>query len=260
MEGKNELLALLELDNAETLDFWSSNRPKYRLVAPIPSQLTKLTLEHVVFTPKSLQDGQRHFLPRLKSLRLNNIVFLGPMRKYFHCPKLEHLSYSIDSGGSAIGTILGDIDNPYQAPTRNIFDQAFFQETLALKSILLHGTRMDEALVSILAYCPLLLSLKIEECRIETFTQSFLENLTDPTYLPTLRELCFDESWPLWSNLPYEDFMVLCGSKRPWIYMTGNGLRLCDEALEFSDGDQSQTDPASDSDEDSDADSDGFGV
>jgi hypothetical protein len=251
IEGKNEFLAALDVGNADTIEFRSYNRPMDRLFTPLPTQLTSLTLNLIVFTPESLQGGQRHSLPLLTELRLLNIVFVGPMRSYFHCPKLTHLSYAIYSPHSAIDTAVGVTKNPWRALVQETFDATFFQESPALCSIFFYGTTMDDKLVPILGSCSALNNLKIEGCCIEMFIGPFLEKLQDRKYFPTLELLIIDYSWPFLPGFSYKEFIEACGSKRPELYVSGNGQLEIGAAY-------SNDQPQSDSEPDNDMDNDGF--
>jgi hypothetical protein len=248
IEGKNELLASLDLSGADAINFWSDNRPKTRFLAPIPNQLTNLTLNHVIFTFESLPVGQRYILPCLTNLKLNGVVFLGPMCKYFHCPKLRRLVYDISYSCSSPNTAIEDCNDPCQVPIQQTFDKVFFHETSALEFIRLEGTTLDDNLVPILASCAVLRSLEIEDCRMERFIHPFLEALQDPKYLPSLQTFYIDTLWSTPPDLPFQNFVKLCKSTRPGITVSGNGRQESSE--EYSDGDESQSDIDSDNDED----------
>jgi hypothetical protein len=224
------------------------NQPTNRLFASFPNQLTTLTLDLVIFTLDALPGGQRHSLPCLTSLTLSNIVFFGPIRKYFHCPKLDHLEYDILAYDLTEGTAVEVTKNPYQAPMQETFDEVFFRESLALSFISLRGTRMDEASIPILAFCPNLYSLKLEECRMERFVYPFLEKLKDPKYLPNLRTLFIDDSWPPRPFLSYRGFVARCNSARPGMAVFGNKQKISPDA--FPDMDHPPSGLDSDSDED----------
>jgi hypothetical protein len=250
IEGENEFLASLDLRHADAIELWSTNNPTNRLFASFPNQLTTLTLDLVIFTLDALPGGRRHSLPCLTSLTLSNIVFLGPIRRYFHCPKLNYLEYNVAVSDLREGTAVEVTKNPYQAPMQETFDQTFFQESSALGYIRLRGTRLNDASVPILTSCPVLYSLKLEECRMETFIHPFLKKLQDSKYLPNLRTLSIDDSWPPRPFLPYRRFVAQCNSIRPGMDVFGNGQKISPDA--FSDTDQSLSSLDSDSDEDSD--------
>jgi hypothetical protein len=253
IEGKNEFFAAFDVSSADTIEFRSYNRPMDRLFAPLPTQLTTLTLDLVIFTPESLQGGQRYSLPLLTDLKLSDIVFLGPMRRYFHCPKLTHLSYTISSSVYANITTVESIRNHYRALVQETFDATFFQESSALCSISFKGTMMDDKLVPILASCSALNNLEIWNCRIGRFIRPFLEKLQDRKYFPTLRLLTIDYSWPFLPGFLFKEFVEACGSKRPELYVSGNGQP---EIGATSHNDQHRSDSRSDSDEDSSEESD----
>jgi hypothetical protein len=234
LEGENELLASLDISNADTLEFRSTSDPLDRLFAPIPSLLTTLILEFIIFTPESLSTGQRHFLPYLINLTLLNVVFLGPMRKYFHCPKLIRLRYSIKSPDFVCNTIVENSKNPYQAPAQETFDEAFFQETPVLGSISLEGTAMDRVLVLNLASCSSLHELTIKGCSIERFIHPFLEKWQEAKYLPSLRTLRIDNSWPLQFGMSVAEFRARCAARRPLVDVIGNNRRASAEILHHS--------------------------
>jgi hypothetical protein len=251
MKRGSKLLASLDLSNADTLEFWSPSAPIDLLSTPIPSQLTTLKLDLVVFTPESLPSGRRHFLPCLTSLTLLSVAFIGPMRNYFHCPKLFHLHYHIKADYYIFYNIVEECRNPYQALTRKTFDEAFFQETPALESIFLGGTALDDALALTLAFCPVLHSLTIKRCYIEEFVHPFLESLQDLKYLPSLRILHIDDSWPIRLDLSFTEFVGECSSKRPRLDIISN-KRVVDPE-EFYDSDFSQSGYGASSDADGDS-------
>jgi hypothetical protein len=231
----NDLYALLDLSNADNISLYCVNHPRKFFFTPIPSQLTTLKLSNFVVTSESLPGTQRYSLPCLTSLGLSSVLFHGPMRRYFHCPKLSCLSYDILDHIWVPDTIVEDIKDPFGAPIQETFDEAFFQETPVLGSIYFAGTRLGDAVVPILASCPLLHTLDIDDCPIERFIQPFINELQDPKYLPALRVLCVDDSWPTQCNLSFEEFVVQCCSKRRDIYVFGNGEGINTKA--YPDGD-----------------------
>jgi hypothetical protein len=249
MKGGKTLLTLLDLSNASTLEFRSTGLPLDLLSTPIPSQLTTLELDLVVFEPNSLPEGQRHFLPSLTSLTLLSVAFVGPMRHYFHCPNLVHLHYHIKSEYYTRYNFVKEGKNPYQAFISKTFDEAFFQETSSLESIFLGGTALDKALTLALVSCPLLHSLNMKRSDMERFAHPFLEKLQDPNDLPSLRLLCIDDSWPMQLDMSFAKFVVECGSRRPQMDINGNKKVVDFEEVDDSEHSQSEFD---DTDSDSD--------
>jgi hypothetical protein len=187
--------------------------------------VTELQLKKAFFTLESLSSGQRHCLSRLKSLKLVEVAFLGPMRKYFYCPRLEYLQYSLTWDLSIPGTNINieGFKSPYKLPIQDTFDEAFFQETSALVHVSLQGTIINGAIGPTLASCPNLRTLEIHDCGIEYFIGSVLENLQDAKYLPSLGVLTINSSWPVKLDISYDEFWVQCSSKRPEFYISGNG-------------------------------------
>jgi hypothetical protein len=244
IEAKNEFFASLDLSSADAIEFWSTNRPTNRLFAPIPNQLTNLKLDRVIFTIESLPGGQRYSLPYLTSLTLRNIIFFGPMRKYFHCPKLGHLLYTIFSRSSTLGTAIEGCKNPYQVPIQHAFDKIFFQETPVLEFIILEGTTLDDALVPILASCPALHSLEIEDCRMESFIHPFLDTLQDTKSFPSMKMIHIDGSWPAKLDLSYQEFVAQSIYRRPEIYISGDEQQ--EPSATFYDENQFDSDVLSD--------------
>jgi hypothetical protein len=220
--GQNELVASLDLSNADTLDFQSDNSPMGRFLAPIPNQLTALKLEYTIFTPESLPDGSRHSLLLLTSLTLVDVIFFGPICKYLHCPKLNHLCYTISSDNITVETAVEVSRNPYRTPIQEIFGDAFFQETPVLNFIYLEGTTINDALVPILESRVVLQSLEIRYCLMEGFIKLFLGRLQDPKYLLALQMLRVDNSWPSQPELPLAEFVTECNSRRPGLYVVGS--------------------------------------
>jgi hypothetical protein len=182
------------------------------------------------------------------------MVFLGPMRKIFYCPKLSYLHYGISNSEFAGDTVERDTRNPFLSPVRYLLDEIFFQETPALRSISLKGTEMDDVFAPILASCPTLRTLKIKNCRIATFLDQFLEHLQDTRRFPSLRTFCMYNSWPFELELSYEELAAHCSAKRPGIRMLGNEREPSEP---FYAGDLSQSDYDSEEDDtDSDETSD----
>jgi hypothetical protein len=193
-----------------------------RFLAPIPIQLTRLTLVSVIFTPESLPCGQRHSLPYLTSLTVTDVIFLGPLRDYFHCPKLIHLYYTVPLDDFIVDPAVRVSTDLHQIPLRETFDDAFFQESSALESLSFRRVEIDDTLASILARCPILHTLEFKECRIEKFAEPFLEELQDPTKFPSLQMLYIKNSWSTQLDVSYTEFSTQCSSKRPRIHIFGN--------------------------------------
>jgi hypothetical protein len=143
--------------------------------------------------------------------------------------------------------------NPYRASVQETFDAIFFQQSSALCSIFFEGTMMDDKLIPILASFSALNNLEIWNCRIGGFIRPFLEKLQDRKYFSTLQLLTIDYSWPFLPGFSYKEFVEACGSKRPELYVSGNGQP---EIGATSHSDQHRSDSRSDSDEDSSEESD----
>jgi hypothetical protein len=209
--GDIEFLASLNLGDADDLIFRSMNS-KNRFFAPIPSQLTELEISRVTFAIESLPGGQRHSLPRLVGLTLVDVIFISPMSNYFHLPELRSLDYSIT---------LPSVRSKVPA-IQETLDSVFCREASALEFMGLEGITLNDALVRILASCPNLLHLDIDICLLEEFIHPFLERLQDPQYLPLLRSLSIEESWPFQLDLSYSEFAAQCHSRWPEIRFFGN--------------------------------------
>jgi hypothetical protein len=250
IHSKTHLFSLYDFSTANSIHFFSTNYPMDRFLAPIPTQLTTLQLKNVVFTPNSLPTGQRHSLPCLTTLLFENVVLSGPMRRYFYCPRLERLYYLITFDELVINTTIEGCKDPYKLPVHQTIDETFCKEMSALVDVSLRGTTMDDALRSTLASCPHLNILEIQDCRIEKFIGPFLENLQDTKYFPSLGRLIINDSWPAKPDILYEEFMAQCSSKRPSIYISGNGR---EEPLYVSDDDDEEEE---EDDEDEDYDDD----
>jgi hypothetical protein len=130
-----EFLTSLDLSHAGDITFHSTG-PMNRFFAPIPSQLTELALSQVSFTIESLPGGQRYFLPCLTTLTLLDVTFSGPISDYFHCPKLD-----------CVGHFIKSLDVRSNILVQEIFDVAFYRESLALKTIYLEGLTITDVLV-----------------------------------------------------------------------------------------------------------------
>jgi hypothetical protein len=232
----------------------NSSRP---LFSPIPNQLTELTLCLVIFRLDSLPSGQRHSLPCLTSLSLEEVIFIGPVSKFFHCPKLEKLRYVASTEGMEGPTTLEGYKRHYMAPIEQVLDEAFFRETRDLSSIFLHATALGDDLKTSLGSCPALYSLEILDCPLKKFIQPFLENLQDMKYFPSLRRLCIDDSWPTKFGMSYDEFAARCRSERPSICVFSSGERGWDYLKGSSDDSQSDPDHGSDDEGESDEFSDG---
>ncbi|PVG01772.1 hypothetical protein CPB86DRAFT_57876 [Serendipita vermifera] len=222
LEGENELLRSLDLSGAKKVDFRSIDYPFRPIMANLPDDLTTLNLACVVFTLNSLSCGQRQCLPCLTSLILEDVIFIGPFRKYFHCPRLRYLSYVVSPDVRGNENIVEGRKKYYKTPIRETFDDTFFRDSSGLFTLFLGGTTMDTALVRTLAGCPMLHTLRMQDCLIVDFIHPFMEQLEDITKFPSLKLLSIDNSWPGEIYISYEEFTAKCSSKRPHLDITGN--------------------------------------
>ncbi|CAG8700103.1 4243_t:CDS:2, partial [Acaulospora colombiana] len=222
LEGENGLIRSLDLSGARTVKFLSMDYPNKPIVANFPSHLTELDLVCVILAPESLQSGQRQSLPCLKSLRLEDVLFIGPFQKYFHCPRLESLTYWIPHKDVEETTIEGS-RLLYKDPVLQVFEVSFFRETSALSFLHLEGTTLDVSTAPTLAACPMLRELEIKDCHINEFIHPFIRRLGKMAHFPSLKVLSIHDSWPSNAEMSHEEFMAQCGSKRPGLYYTGNG-------------------------------------
>jgi hypothetical protein len=257
LEVTVDLFASLDLSAADSISFLSVDYPAKRLFAPIPSQLTKLELSLVIFTLDSLPGGQRHSLPCLTSLALEEVIFIGPVRKFFHCPRLEKLRYVASPDETEGSPTVEGYKDHYMAPIEEVLDEAFFRETPVLSSIFLHATALCDDLKSSLGSCPVLHSLEILDCPLEGFIEPFLENLQDTKYFPSLQRLCIDDSWPTKFDMSYDEFAARCRSEQPGICVFSSGKQGWDYLKRSSDNSQSDSDLGSDGEAESDEFSDG---
>jgi hypothetical protein len=255
-----DLFASLDLSAAESISFISNDYPARPFSTPIPNQLTELSLALVIFRHDSLPSGQCHSLPCLTSLSLEEVIFIGSVSKFFHCPKLEKLRYVASTEGMQDSTTLESYKSHYMAPIEELLDEAFFRETPSLSSIFLQATALGGDLKASLGSCPVLHSLEILDCRLKKFPRLFLKNLQDMKYFPSLKRLCIDDSWPAKPDMSYDEFAARCRSERPEICVFSSGKRGWNFPKRSSDHGQSESDPGSDdeaeSDEFSDSDSD----
>jgi hypothetical protein len=249
LEGKDDLFNLVDLSGAHTVSFNSMQYPRSRMLSPIPTQLTTLTISNVIFTKDSIPSGQRYSLQCLANLTLKDAVFLGPMRDYLHCPILRHLEYSILSEWSASNSNAEGVESPYKHPIQETLDAVFFRETPSLQFLHLQGITLDEVLLPTLASCPVLYSLRIQDCSIENFIHPFVGNLQDPKSFPSLRVLVLDEQWPAGLKISYREFVAQCSSRRPGVQLS----KFERQGLHSPIYDDSQSDLDSVMDEDSDS-------
>jgi hypothetical protein len=257
LETTVDLFASLDLSAADSVSFFCMGYSTKPLFSPIPNQLTELQLSLVILRLDSLPSGQRHFLPSLTSLSLSEVIFIGPVRKFFHCPKLEKLRYVASTEGVEGPTTLEGFKRLYMAPIEEILDEIFFRDTPSLSSIFLHATALSDDLKASLGSCPVLRSLEILDCPLEKFIQPFLENLQDTKYFPSLQRLCIDDSWPTEFDMSYDEFAVRCRSARPGICVFSSGKRGWKYLKQSSDSSQSESDLGSDDEGESDEFSDG---
>jgi hypothetical protein len=257
LEVTGDLFASLDLSAAESISFICIDYPPKPFSAPIPNQLTELRLSLLIFKLDSLPSGQRHSLPSLTSLSLEEVIFIGPVSKFFHCPKLEKLRYVASAEGMEDSVTLEGYKNHYMAPIEEVLDEAFFRETPSLLSIFLQATALCDDLKTSLGSCPVLHNLEVLDCRLKKFAQLFLENLQDMNYFPSLQSLCIDDSWPAKLDMSYDEFAARCRSERPDICVFSSGKHGWNFPKRSSDHSQSESDLGSDEEAESDEFSDG---
>jgi hypothetical protein len=222
LSGDIQFLDIFELRGIENLRFlytgWHSNQ----MSASIPTNLTGLLLASVSFSRHSSLVSRPQYLPALKSLELQDVVFDSPVRNYLYCPKLMDLSYQ-SSKEIPISGRWAEKKHHYEDSVQQLFDDCFFRETPDLESIRFRGLTMNSDLVGILQSCSLLHTLIAEDCRMKNFIPLFSKAIAQMSRFPSLKNIKIDDSWPVKFNMSYEEFTKLCSSKRPQIWISGNG-------------------------------------
>ncbi|CAG8764463.1 10386_t:CDS:2, partial [Acaulospora colombiana] len=157
------ILDVFDLNGVDDLTFFFGGFPPQEMTASIPSQLTNLFLGLVSFKVERLPAGVPHSLPVLKTLKLEDVNFDGPVRRYLHCPKLKELSYcaTTDEPPSYYAE---EEKNHYEHPVRQLFDESFFKATPQLEALSIEGLTMDEVL-----------AVTISDCRIKEFLSPFMK-------------------------------------------------------------------------------------
>jgi hypothetical protein len=187
----------------------------------IPTQLTKLFLGSVTFSQDPPSGSPLQYLPVLRTLELQDVVFDGPIQNYFHCPKLVELSYRY-SEAKFVHDGLERKRQLYRGLAQGLFDESFFRGVPNLECIRLHGLILDGVFAGHLQSCPLLHKIRLKDCRIKEFIISFGNSISDEKRFPSLKVLRIDDSWPAKLNASYEQFQRFCRSKRPQLWITGN--------------------------------------
>jgi hypothetical protein len=219
--GGVKFFDIFELSGVESLRFMHTGWQSNRMTGSIPSQLTKLFLGSIRFPPIPPSSNLPQSLPALRTLELQDVVSSGLIQDYLRCPKLVELSCRCSKGNSG-RDVLERRRGHYRYPVQRLFDESFFRGVPNLESILLHGLTLGVIPASIPQSCPLLHTMRVEDCEMRKFLLSFANYIRDEKTFPSLRVLRIDDSWPMNLNTSYEQFHEYCRLKRPQLWITGN--------------------------------------
>ncbi|PVG01726.1 hypothetical protein CPB86DRAFT_781103 [Serendipita vermifera] len=90
---------------------------------------------------------------------------------------------------------------------------------------------IDENLAHHLQDCPSLLGLLIHDCDVESFFLTFIDHMQNAGYLPSLRTLQLDRSWPRYLDATYTDLEKYCASERPNLLIFSSERNFEDEGI-----------------------------
>jgi hypothetical protein len=219
--GSIKFFDTFQFSGIENLRFIHAGPHSNRMTGSIPSQLTKLFLGSVRFPQIPPSGNPPQYLPVLRTLELQDVVFSGLVRNYLHCPKLVELSCHYSEENSAHDALQRKRGH-YRDPVQRLFDESFFRGVPNLESIVLHGLTLGVTLAGILQSCPLLHTMRVEDCGMRRFVLSFANYIGHKKPFPSLKVLTIDDSWPMKFDTSYEEFHEHCGLKRPQLWITGN--------------------------------------
>ncbi|PVG01756.1 hypothetical protein CPB86DRAFT_57680 [Serendipita vermifera] len=208
------LLKVFNLSNAEKLDiqYWV-NAPDFTINS-LPTHLTEMLLGHLTFTTAMLSTAGPHFMPYLKTLIIDTITCQGPLKRYFHVPKLKHFQikrvfFSFDYNNP-------DEEEEIRVDSAQLLcDDSFFRSIPELEVLSLRGMTINGEFVAGLRACLLLERLTLVDCSIEEFIHSFLARVANIKTFPALKFLDLSYSWPKKSDTSYKHFVARCTVERP---------------------------------------------
>ncbi|PVF92328.1 hypothetical protein CPB86DRAFT_830078, partial [Serendipita vermifera] len=220
IDNEVDILHVLDLSGAESLTLFGIYPPQ-EIMAPIPTQLTKLFLGLVSFKVDWVPAGAPQSLLALVTLELEDVNFEGPVRKYLHCPNLKNLTYRATSDGPP-SEDTEEEKNHFEHPLQQLFDEPFFKATPDLETLSVEGLTLNDASVTILQSCAHLQSMKIGDCRVKEFLSRFTKSLEDQSTFPSLMSIRIDDSWPTEADMTYEEFIKYNVAQRPTMRIFGN--------------------------------------
>jgi hypothetical protein len=221
LSGGIEFFDVFEFTGVESLCFVHTGRRPSRTMGLIPVQLTKLFLGSVKFPQIPPSGNPPQYLPELRVLELQGVVFDGRVRDYLRCPKLVELSYRC-SEGKFVDDTTERKQHHYRDLVQDLFDESFFRGVPNLEYLFLHGLTLDAVLADFLKSCPLLHTMIVEDCQMKEFILSFASYIGDEKPFPSLKVLRIDDSWPMKFNTLYQEFHEYCRIKRSQLWITGN--------------------------------------
>lgn len=213
------LVGMLELSGVQDFGFIGLRALRHdhfahsMITRPPPRQVRTMQLRNCV-----VNFGARgpYRLPNLTELELEDVDLCAPLQNYLDFPKIKKLAlYNVNYSG------FDDEDED----TIPIIGKAFFRNTPELEELSVGGTLLGSGLILHLPYCASLKSLWLYDCVIDEFIDSFVEQIGDKKFFPSLEELTIRDSWPRRSHMSFMKFSDYCESLRPTLVISGNGSR-----------------------------------
>jgi hypothetical protein len=222
IHGELDLVHGFDLSSAESLELGFGYYGTCIINVFLPRNLKELEISKVYFTEQLIDGVGNYFLPNLTTLRLFEVAVEGTLDDYFEVPKLRvlHLNHILECE-------LGD-HNTEEPGVNNyllfaqVLDRSFFSGVPDLESLKLRKIIMGQSVTKAFGLCTNLKELVLENCSIKDLITTYVADMANKEYLPSLHLLKISGSWPLRCDISYNDFMNHCRALRPGILAYGN--------------------------------------
>jgi hypothetical protein len=216
IEGERDLIDVIDFSHIQSLYFSCETLNTGLSLTFIPVQLIELHLKDIPLTSDVLP-SQAYYLPQLQSLKLESVRIEGALGMYIKLPKLKHLDLDrvwylplknkTEDGHDVAGTSL--VDAPHLVSLEGFPDLEIFS---------FEGSRLARGIVEKIRRYSKLTHFSMGGIDHEEFFSSFLEALADNRSFPSLKRFDFHRgSWKEQWSLSANDFIELCGLKRPFM-------------------------------------------
>ncbi|PVG01758.1 hypothetical protein CPB86DRAFT_57697 [Serendipita vermifera] len=214
VDAPPQALSMIDLRQAEKLDFSCRYGRDGLRIEAIPIQLTELSLNCPNFRPHMRSVHGVQLMSNLVTLELGWVSFDESPYQYFSFPNLKELylccvwfhTYDKNEKGNPVVLSEG----------------SFFQGIPKLERLRLYSMKTKDPFCTTLGQCLNLTDFTMDSCSIQDFLPSFVDSIKNGPSFISLKNLHIDTSWPRQCDLSFTEFATTCSRYRQGLGISGN--------------------------------------